>query len=58
MGSSPAVDKNFRKRKSRHVNTFIHDFKSRLEDISVARDMFDKNDCLFGFDLKSAYIFL
>ena len=42
----------------RHVKTFIYDFKSRLEDISVARDMFDKNDCLFGFDLKSAYYFI
>ena len=42
----------------RHVNKFIHDFKFRLEDVSVARDLFDKNDFLFGFDLKSAYHFI
>ena len=40
------------------MKIFIHDYKSRLEGISVARDMFDKNDCLFGFDLKSAYHFI
>ncbi|KAK3087671.1 hypothetical protein FSP39_008985 [Pinctada imbricata] len=39
----------------RHVNKFLHDFKFRLEDVSTAREMFDKNDFLFGFDLKSAY---
>ena len=39
----------------RHINKFLHSFKFRLEDSSLARSMFHKGDVGFRFDLKSAY---
>ena len=39
----------------RHINPFIHDFKFRMEDVAMARELFNSDDYLFGFDLKSAY---
>ena len=39
----------------RHINPFIHDFKFRMEDVATARELFNPDDYLFGFDLKSAY---
>ena len=39
----------------RHVNPHLYQFKFKYEDSSVARQMFDKGDQLFSYDLKSAY---
>ena len=39
----------------RHINPLIHDFKFRMEDVATARELFNPDDFLFGFDLKSAY---
>ena len=39
----------------RHINSCIHQFKFKLEDGTVARNLFCKGDFLFKFDLKSAY---
>ena len=39
----------------RHINQFIHEFSFRMEDVKVAREIFQKGYFLFSFDLKSAY---
>ena len=39
----------------RHINPFLHKFKCKFEDSTVARQMFSAHDFLFKFDLKSAY---
>jgi hypothetical protein len=39
----------------RHVNPHLYKFKCKFEDVSVGRDLFQKGDFLFVFDLKSAY---
>ena len=39
----------------RHINLHLYKFKFRLEDGSLARNMFVTGECLFTFDLKSAY---
>lgn len=39
----------------RHINQCIHNFSFRSVDTKSARDIFDKGDYLFSFDLKSAY---
>ena len=39
----------------RHINECIHDFSFRMEDVKVAREIFQKGDFLFSFDLKLAY---
>jgi hypothetical protein len=39
----------------RHINLFLCKFKFRLEDASVAREIFNQGDYLFSFDLTSAY---
>ncbi|VDI76235.1 Hypothetical predicted protein [Mytilus galloprovincialis] len=39
----------------RHINSCIHQFKFKFEDASVARELFEKGDYLFRYDLKSAY---
>jgi hypothetical protein len=38
-----------------HINTWIHQFKYKFEDGSVARELFAKGDHLFRYDLKGAY---
>ena len=40
----------------RHINQFIHEFSFRMEDVKVAREIFQKGSFLFSFDLKSAYL--
>ena len=39
----------------RHINLHLYKFKFRLEDGNLARNMFATGECLFTFDLKSAY---
>ncbi|KAK3103157.1 hypothetical protein FSP39_016878 [Pinctada imbricata] len=39
----------------RHINMHLFKFKYRYEDSEVARDIFEKGDFLFSYDLKSAY---
>ncbi|VDH99940.1 Hypothetical predicted protein [Mytilus galloprovincialis] len=39
----------------RHINIHLFKFRFKYEDTKVARDMFQKDDFLFSFDLKSAY---
>ena len=39
----------------RHINECIHQFKFEFEDGSVAKQLFNKVNYLFRFDLKSAY---
>ena len=39
----------------RHINLHLYKFKFRLEDGSLARNMFVTGECLFIFNLKSAY---
>jgi len=36
----------------RHVNLFLHKFKFKCEDTSVAKDLFEKSNDIFVFDLK------
>lgn len=39
----------------RHINPHLHKFKYRYEDALVAKEMLQKGDFIFTFDLKSAY---
>ena len=39
----------------RHLNQHLFKFKYRYEDTEVARDVFQKGDHVFTYDLKSAY---
>ncbi|MCG7875782.1 MAG: reverse transcriptase domain-containing protein [Candidatus Thiodiazotropha endolucinida] len=39
----------------RHINSCLHVFKFKYEDIKVAESMFETGSFLFTFDLKSAY---
>jgi len=39
----------------RHINPHLFKFRFKYEDSAVARELFRKNDYLFGYDLKSAY---
>ena len=39
----------------RHIDQFIHEFSFRIENVKVARGIFQKGYFLFSFDLKSAY---
>ncbi|VDI11263.1 Hypothetical predicted protein [Mytilus galloprovincialis] len=39
----------------RHINIHLFKFRFKYEDTKVAREMFQKDDFLFSFDLKSAY---
>lgn len=39
----------------RHINSCIHDFVFRMEDVKIAREIFQKGDFFISFDLKSAY---
>ena len=39
----------------RHINPHLFKFKYRYEDSEVARDIFEKGDYVFTYDLKSAY---
>ena len=39
----------------RHVNDYLHQFKVKYEDISVAETLFDNNTFMYTFDLKGAY---
>lgn len=38
-----------------HINSCIHDFVFRMEDVKIAREIFQKGDFFISFDLKSAY---
>ena len=40
----------------RHVSAFVHKQKFKCEDLSVATQIFNKDYCLFNFDLKSVTI--
>lgn len=39
----------------RHINPHLHKFKFRYEDACTAKEMLKIRDCMFTFDLKSAY---
>ena len=39
----------------RYINPLLHTFKCKYEETSVARQIFQKGDHLFKFDLKSVY---
>ncbi|KAK3096540.1 hypothetical protein FSP39_001138 [Pinctada imbricata] len=39
----------------RHINLHVFKFKFKLEDASIARNIFQAGDFVFTFDLKSAY---
>ena len=39
----------------RHINPHILKFKHKYEDATTARQMFEKGDFIFSYDLKSAY---
>ena len=39
----------------RHINDYLHQFKVKYEDISVAETLFDNNTFMYTFDLKGAY---
>ena len=39
----------------RYLNQFLHVLTFKYEDLLVAALMFDKNEYLFKFDLKSGY---
>lgn len=40
---------------ARHVNPHLHKFRFKYEDASDAANLFNKQDYLFSYDLKSAY---
>ena len=39
----------------RHLNKCLAKFKFKYEDVSIARQMFEKGTYLFYFDLRGAY---
>ena len=39
----------------RDINSHLIQFRFQYEDVSVAKQIFQKGDFLFAFDLKSAY---
>ena len=40
---------------ARHVNPHLFKYKHKYEDASTSRELFQKGDYIFSFDLKSAY---
>ena len=40
---------------ARHINPHILKIKHKYEDATTARQMFEKGECIFSFDLKGAY---
>ena len=40
----------------RNLNPHLAQFKFKYEDVSVAKQIFQKGDFLVTFDLKSAYV--
>ena len=39
----------------RHLNPHLFKFRYKYEDTKIARDLFQKGDYLFSFDIRSAY---
>ena len=39
----------------RHINTCLHLFKMKYEDIRIAEKLFENGTYIFTFDLRSAY---
>lgn len=40
---------------ARHINPHLYRFKHKYEDATTARQLFNRGDFIFSYDLKSAY---
>lgn len=43
---------------ARHINPHLYKFKHKYEDATTARQLFNRGDFIFSYDLKSAYCHL
>lgn len=43
---------------ARHINPHLYKFKHKYEDATTARQLFNREDFIFSYDLKSAYYHL